>query len=35
MNFSKFFAYTNRLCYTKQIKRKGADAVTNLNTYFQ
>ena len=35
MNFSKFIAYTNRLCYTKQIKRKGADAVTNLNTYFQ
>lgn len=35
MNFSKFVAYTNRLCYTKQIKRKGADAVTNLNTYFQ
>lgn len=33
MNFSKFIAYTNRLCYTKQIKRKGADAVTNLNTY--
>ena len=35
MTFSKFIAYTNRLCYTKQIKRKGADAVTNLNTYFQ
>ncbi len=35
MNFSKFIAYTKSAMLLNRSKEKGADAVTNLNTYYK